>query len=65
MPSQSDDWIEVEIRSHWNALGEEQFFVYWETSSAYGSRGVGLSREAAERLAARLILEGPGASGAL
>lgn len=31
------------------------YFVFWQTANAYGSRGSGLSKEAAERLAERLL----------
>lgn len=51
-PSPSD--IEVHVRSHKDALDQDQWFVYWETPTAYGSRGVGLSLEAAKALAERI-----------
>ena len=50
----SQDDIEVSVRSHTDGGGTEQWFVYWETPTAFGSRGVGLSREAAEDLAERI-----------
>jgi len=38
------------------------WYVFWETTSTYGARGRGLSKEAAEDLAERIRLDGPNVS---
>jgi kynurenine formamidase len=38
------------------------WYVFWETTSMYGARGRGLSKEAAEDLAERIRRDGPNVS---
>lgn len=61
MPRRSDSGnpIEVEVRSYRNGVGQDRWFVYWETPNFYGSRGAGLSREAADKLAEKIRKDGP------
>ena len=38
------------------------YYVFWTTANAYGSRGLGMTREAAEDLAAKIRKDGPHAA---
>ncbi len=49
-----DREIEVSVRSHKDGDGNERWFVYWQTPTAVGSRGVGFSRDEAVNLAERI-----------
>lgn len=52
--TESTGETEAHVRGHVDGGGTTQWFVYWETATAYGSRGVGLNREEAESLARRI-----------
>lgn len=51
----------AQVMEQWIAGRKPTYYVFWKTDSAYGSRGNGMSREAAEELAQRIRVYGPNA----